>query len=201
MAGEKDVPQLEDPPDTAGMDRVPPAVAEQLSALLDDALPAEEVPLLLARCGAPDAGDAARAVLARYALIGEALRGQADPGAVGVADRVRSAIDDPRSRDAAAPRTPGGWLLPAAGVAASVALAVVVAAALAPESRRPAVPGLLLPASVPVATASPPALDNQQITDYLVYHGEYTGLLSTKLVDSHIVSQRAAAWQTVPSAP
>ncbi|MBL8225957.1 MAG: hypothetical protein JNM50_11580 [Chromatiales bacterium] len=170
-----------------------PAVAEQLSALLDDALPAEEVPLLLARCGANGAGGAARGTLARYALIGEALRGSAEPRALVVADRVRTAVDQPGSVAAVVPRTLPGWLMPAAGVAASVIFAVAVAATLGAGARAPVV--------APVAMAARPALDTGQITDYLVYHGEYSGLLSAKLVDSHIVAQRVAAWRTEAPAP
>jgi hypothetical protein len=195
MVGETDMQRADGTPAAAGRTATPPAVAEQLSALLDDALPAEEVPLLLARCGAHAAGEAARGTLARYALIGEALRGPAEPRALHVADRVRTAVEQPRSLAAAVPRTLPGWLLPAAGVAASVVVAVAVVAALGAGARVPAV------APVAVAMAARPALDTGQITDYLVYHGEYSGLLSAKLVDSHIVAQRTAAWRTEPPPP
>jgi hypothetical protein len=40
-----------------------------------------------------------------------------------------------------------------------------------------------------------------QLADYLVYHGEYSGTLSTKLVDSHIVTQRSAVWLAATAAP
>jgi hypothetical protein len=193
MVGETDMQTPDGTPAPASRTATPPAVAEQLSALLDDALPAEEVPLLLARCGAHAAGEAARGTLARYALIGEALRGPADPRALVVADRVRTAVEQPRSLAAAVPRTLPGWLMPAAGVAASVVVAVAVVATLGAGARAPAV--------APVAMAARPALDTGQITDYLVYHGEYSGLLSAKLVDSHIVAQRTAAWRTEPPAP
>lgn len=193
MAGDTDMQKPDGMPASAGRTGTAPAVAEQLSALLDDALPPEEVPLLLARCGAHDAGEAARGTLARYALIGEALRGPAEPRALVVADRVRTAVDQPRSLAAVVPRSLPGWLVPASGVAASVIVAVAVAAALGAGARAPAV--------APVAMAARPALDTGQITDYLVYHGEYSGLLSAKLVDSHIVAQRAAAWRTEPPAP
>ena len=33
-------------------------------------------------------------------------------------------------------------------------------------------------------------LSPDRLTNYLVYHGEYSGLMSTKVVDSHIVNQR-----------
>jgi hypothetical protein len=180
-------------PASADTVTAPPAVAEQLSALLDDALPAEEVPLLLARCGADDIGEAARGTLARYALIGEALRGAAEPRALDLADRVRAAVDAPRTLAAAIPRTLPAWLLPAAGVAASVIVAVAMVAALEAGARAPAV--------TPAAVAARPAVDAGQITDYLVYHGEYSGLLSAKLVDSQLVARRAAAWRTEPPAP
>jgi hypothetical protein len=83
--------------------------------------------------------------------------------------------------------------MPAAGVAASVIFAVALAATLGAGARAPVV--------APVAVAARPALDTGQITDYLVYHGEYSGLLSAKLVDSHIVAQRVAAWRTEAPAP
>jgi hypothetical protein len=193
MTGDTDMQRADGPPASAGTGAAPPAVAEQLSALLDDALPGEEVPLLLARCGAHDAGEAARGTLARYALIGEALRGSAEPRALDLADRVRTAVDEPRTLAAAVPRTLPGWLLPAAGVAASVIVAVATVAALGAGARAPAV--------TPAAMAARPALDNGQITDYLVYHGEYSGLLSARLVDSHLVAQRVAVWRTEPPAP
>jgi hypothetical protein len=193
MAGDTDMHRADGTPVSAGAGAAPAAVAEQLSALLDDALPAEEVPLLLARCGAHDAGEAARGTLARYALIGEALRGSAEPGALALADRIRAAVDEPRSLAPAVPRTLPGWLLPAAGVAASVIVAVVTVAALGAGARAPAV--------APPPVAARPALDTGQITDYLMYHGEYSGLLSAKLVDSHIVAQRAAVWRTEQPAP
>jgi hypothetical protein len=192
MTGDIHMQRADGTPASAGTGAAPPAVAEQLSALLDDALPVEEVPLLLARCGPHDAGEAARGTLARYALIGEALRGSADPRALDLADRVRTAVDQPRTLATAVPRTLPGWLLPAAGVAASVIVAVATVAALGAGARAPAV--------TPAAMATRPALDTGQITDYLVYHGEYSGLLSAKLVDSHLVAQRAAAWRAEPPA-
>jgi hypothetical protein len=192
-----------------------PVVAEQLSALLDGELPGEEVPLLLARLGRPglaagaDAG-AERAVLARYALIGEALRGPVDTLAVGLADRVAAALDAPGRP--AVRRAPGRrgrpdsgrWWLPA-GLAASTALAAVLVSSLGPGTGRAplAAPGMAaVPAARPAMAARPGgALPAGQLTDYLVYHGEYSGALATKLVDSHIVTQRPAVWLTATTTP
>lgn len=191
MGGDMDRRIADDTPGAAGREAVPPAVAEQLSALLDDALPRDEVPLLLARCGAHDAGEAARGTLARYALIGEALRGPAEPMALDLADRIRRDIDMRRRPTSGVARALPGWLLPAAGVAASVGIAVSMVAFLGAGAGAPAV----TPVAGPAAPAARPALDTGRMTDYLVYHGEYSGPLSAKLVDSHIVAQRAAAWR------
>ncbi|MEO8224451.1 MAG: hypothetical protein ABI661_06570, partial [Gammaproteobacteria bacterium] len=43
----------------------------------------------------------------------------------------------------------------------------------------------------PVALTPPllrPSLSQQRLTNYLVYHGEYSGMLSAKVSDSHIVN-------------
>ena len=37
------------------------------------------------------------------------------------------------------------------------------------------------------------SLSPRRLTSYLVYHGEYSGMLSAKLTDSHIVNNRAYA--------
>jgi hypothetical protein len=197
-----DVSSLDHGPGAAAA--VPGGVAEQLSALLDDELPGEEVPLLLARFGRPGAAlhgaaGAERETLARYALIGEALRGPADRRALGLADRVAAAIDAPGP--VAAPRSAGrrgrrdgGWWLPA-GLAASTALAAVLVSGLGAGGGR-------VPSAIPAVAASPAAatarpgapLPAGHLTDYLVYHGEYSGALATKLVDAHVVAQRPAVW-------
>jgi hypothetical protein len=186
---------------------VPGGVAEQLSALLDDELPGEEVPLLLARFGrpgaaSPGAGGVERETLARYALIGEALRGPADRRALGLADRVAAALDAPGPVAASRSAEPrrlrdGGWWLPA-GLAASTALTAVLVSGLgAGGGRLPAAtPGVAaFPATPAAATARPVApLPAGHLSDYLVYHGEYSGALATKLVDAHVVAQRPAVW-------
>lgn len=166
---------------------VPPRTGEQLSAWLDDELPAAELELLLARCRAEDGGGAAaRATLARYALVSAALRGAAEPAALPLADRVAATLAVAPAGRAARPTRFAGF-----GLAAALAGAIAVTAALAPE--QDAIPVL---ATAPAAPAIRPAgtatLPPEQFTRYLVYHGEYSGSLSAALVDTHIVSYHPA---------
>lgn len=193
-----------------------PVVDEQLSAWLDDELPVAEVELLAARlAGSPEL----RGRVARYGLIGSTLRGGQPGGpsaglvALQVSGRVSAALDEvsvPASAVAPARRS-SSRLLPYAA-AAGVAL---VAAALVPllgpvtgagggSSARMTAQTAVLPAALsPVRAqalvgdrmgpAGQSSLSPRRLTSYLVYHGEYSGMLSAKLTDSHIVNNRAYA--------
>jgi len=191
-----------------------PLIDEQLSAWLDDELPPPELALLAARLGrSPEH----RARLARYGLIGSTLRGVPDGArpaglaALQMGARVSAALDALDAPDVPVSRRSGKKLLPYAA-AAGVAL---VAVALVPLLRPAPEPGFPTAASVPVqagvapATLMPvragslvadrvgpagqPSLSSRRLTSYLVYHGEYSGMLSAKLTDSHIVNNRAYA--------
>ncbi|MEQ1801734.1 MAG: sigma-E factor negative regulatory protein [Gammaproteobacteria bacterium] len=193
-----------------------PLVSEQLSAWLDDELPAEELELLASRLArSPEH----RARIARYSLIGSTLRGgqaggrSAGMAALQIAGRVSAELDDlaaPAATATAGPGSrPGYRLLPYA-VAAGVAL---IAVALLPFLRSvpgatpaasiarqyPVAPAALAPASTQslvaerVGSAGRSSLSPRRLTSYLVYHGEYSGMLSAKLTDSHIVNNRAYA--------
>lgn len=197
-----------------------PVVDEQLSAWLDDELPVAEVELLAARlAGSPEL----RGRVARYGLIGSTLRGGQPGGAsaglvaLRVSGRVSAALDEvaapaPAPAPVVAPaRRSSSRLLPYAA-AAGVAL---VAAALVPLLGPVAGPGggsapsmpaqaTVLPAALnPVRAqalvgdrmgpAGQSSLSPRRLTSYLVYHGEYSGMLSAKLTDSHIVNNRAYA--------
>lgn len=114
---------------------------EQLSALVDDELRAEESRFLTARLG-DDAS--ARAQLGRYVMIRHALQGSlamdesGDPGRV--ANGVARALDDEPAHSGEPPRGKARrWLQPAAGiaVAASVALLTI---GLWPGEQRPGGP-------------------------------------------------------------
>ena len=198
-------------------------IDEQLSAWLDDELPQEELQLLRARL---ESSPECRARLARYSLIGNQLR-DGEPGrfrsgvmALGLSIRVSEALNGPPGSPAEAnlgvmSRWRGG-LLPYA-LAAGVALAAV---GLTNLPRQAGVdPGLSAgdhvpaPVSLVAATEPPAALPNtaarrtslspQRLTSYLVYHGEYSGLLSTRVTESHIVNQSryVGALQAVDQSP
>lgn len=218
-------------------------VHEQLSALLDNELPAEELELLIARVGHSTDH---KARLARYGLISNALRGDrsVSPRAChkssalvmhDLAHRVRLALDagsgsaldespgdEMRSNgsSAAGPGSgspvPAGrrrWMPYAAATAAAGLLAVLLAPLMqsvdAPQST-PAVvavdaladkglnPALLrmAPRRSPVdliAATDRASISPQRMTSYLVYHGEFSGMLAAKLTDSHIVTRRTYA--------
>lgn len=194
-------------------------IEEQVSAWLDDELPAAELELLAARmAGSPEL----RARVARYGLIGSTLRGS-QPGvspaglaALEISARVSSALDNIEIPIVAPVRRPASRLLPyaaAAGVAL-VAVALVPLLRPAPGSGSPSTSSMaaepaILPATLtPVRTqalvadrlvadrmgpAGQSSLSPRRLTSYLVYHGEYSGMLSAKLTDSHIVNNRAYA--------
>jgi len=223
-------------------------VSEQLSALLDDELPVEEIELLMAQVVA--SADH-RVRLARFGLISSTLKGgrcaglhETDTTEVLVihdlAHRVRLAVDaDPE---------PGPEIGPGLGIGAAVAggpspgrrrwvpyaaaagvalLAVVLVPRLAPQWQRAggtpettqlaqgdgaisqAGPGLAAIASAPPAALRSPAeliaasdrasISPQRIASYLVYHGEFSGMLAAKLTDSHIVTRRTYAVDVAPA--
>ncbi|MBL8201950.1 MAG: sigma-E factor negative regulatory protein [Chromatiales bacterium] len=191
-----------------------PLIDEQLSAWLDDELPAAEQELLVSRLArSPEH----RARVARYGLIGSTLRGgpagsrSAGIAALEISARVSAALDGIPAPSAPRVRQPGSRLLPyaaAAGIAlVAVALVPVLrpapgpgTATMASMATQPAVvPATLTSARAPslvadrVAPAGQPSLTSRRLTSYLVYHGEYSGMLSAKLTDSHIVNNRAYA--------
>lgn len=185
---------------------------EQLSAFLDGELPEEQLDLLLARI---DRDQPHRERLARYALIGDCLRGgPVSVGALRVAEGVRTALiaadDQAVAQPAAvASRAWRGWA--AAGLAATAAVAAVLvggsqallrtgqpqtAVALAGASR----PGITQDVSVQTITAPDHyRLDPRaaaRLTGYLMAHGEFASRFSRSNFDSHLVAARAerASW-------
>jgi len=178
------------------------AVDEQLSAWLDDELPPSEVELLARRLS-QDQDQDRRALLARYGLIGECLRTGRSPvrSALDLNHRVAAALD---SADVPA-ANPGRLVTPRAGrrwfaVAAAAALAAVL---LSVQQGSPPAPAPTLQSAALTSTLVIPAarsridgpaeanLSPHRLTSYLVRHGEYSGFLSAKLTDSHIVNNRA----------
>lgn len=195
-----------------------PRVDEQLSAWLDDELPAREQELLATRLmQVPEL----QARVARYALIGSCLRdGQASSlaselAALHLGERVRAVIEGaPEPTRAADARRAGRWLPYA--VAAGVALVAVALVPLVRMANDPApVAGQMAASPVPPGAVAPmkfqrsaaqlagavgqAPLSPSRMTSYLVYHSEYSGMLSGKVSDSRILNHRPYA-ATVPLA-
>lgn len=189
-------------------------IDEQLSAWLDDELPAAELELLVSRLSrSPEH----RARVARYGLIGSTLRGVPDGAraaslaALGMSARVSVALDAGPVPAEPVARRPRSRLVPyvAAAAVALVAVALVPVLRPAPGSgASPAasvagqatmVPATLMPVRAQslvagrVGPPGQPSLSPRRLTSYLVYHGEYSGMLSAKLTDSHIVNNRSYA--------
>lgn len=184
---------------------------EQLSAFLDGELPEEQLDLLLARV---DRDQSHRERLARYALIGECLRGgPVSVGALRVAESVRTSLiaadDQAVAQAQAVSRAWRGWA--AAGLAATaVAVAVLIggsqellstdqpqtAAASADSSRVGTTPEVFLQT---ITAPDRYRLDPRaaaRLTGYLMAHGEVANRLSRSNFDSHLVAARAerASW-------
>lgn len=198
-------------------------VDEQLSAWLDDELPAPELELLASRL---ERSPEHRARLARYSLIGSTLRGGHAGGpsvglaALQISARVAATLDATDKPAVPAAVRPAPRLLPYAAAAGVALVAVALVPLLRPVTGQgpapvasvavqPALsPGALQPVRAQslvadrVAVSGRPSLSPRRLTSYLVYHGEYSGMLSAKLTDSHIVNNRAyAAAVQVPDQP
>lgn len=172
-----------------------PVLEEQLSAFLDGELPAEEVDLLLARL---ERDPACRRKIARFGLIGEALRGPVHPGSLEIAEKVRRNLADAEAAPRSADRRRRAWLgWAAAGVAATAVLAAVVQ--ITPGATRPEVVAATAP--VPVLRRDAPVrarpLGASRMTNYLVYHSNYTTAPFRGTLNAHLVSAVAPAtgWQ------
>ena len=189
-----------------------PRIEEQLSAWLDDELPAAELELLASRLArSPEL----RARAARYGLIGSTLRGApAGTTAGGLAAlqlgaRVDVALDEGAASAPPAVARRASRLLPYAAAAGIALVAVALVPLLRPApGSAPMARVAVQPAIQPVTLApvraqslvedrvggpGQPSLSPRRLTSYLVYHGEYSGMLSAKLTDSHIVNNRAYA--------
>jgi sigma-E factor negative regulatory protein RseA len=179
-------------------------IKEQLSACLDGELPEGELDLLLKQVGRDPK---ARASLGRYALIGEALRGQRPVAApAGFAQRVSVAIEIEAApaqveRPMRAPR----WLRPVAGfaVAAGVAAVAVFTLQPAPETEAPYVAEIVADQSeappidsadsyiVPTGTSSAGFVPATRLTNYVVAHSEYSTALGRRSMLSGVLSEDA----------
>jgi negative regulator of sigma E activity len=185
-------------------------IDEQLSALLDGELPAEQEELLLRRL---DDDAELRDRFARYSMIRDAVAdSELQIGALGIADRVRAELATemaaaPRAH-AAGTRGARGAGLFGAGLAAAAAL--LLAVNLNPRAGDAEAPQLAALASMtPVATMNktmPNAaierrranIAPERMTRYLVTHSEYANSASRQFIDSHVVMPafQRASWQT-----
>ena len=176
---------------------------EQLSAVLDGELPADQYDLLLRRL---DADPELRDKFARFSLIGDAMASsQAEVGALALADRVReelAGIEAPEGtadRNASSRSSIVGGVL-GAGFAAAAAL--VLALNLNPRPDDVSAPrvagGTPLPVSVAVAPDQRANVGSERLTRYLIAHAGSANPASRQFVDSHIVMPafQRAAWQT-----
>ncbi|MCL4721435.1 MAG: hypothetical protein KJ041_05660 [Gammaproteobacteria bacterium] len=206
---------------------------EQISAWLDDELPPEELELLAARLvrEPEQRSRLARYALIGSVLRDTGGRSLAVSLATrGLAARVGAALDEQGSDEPSVaattverPRRTSTRLLPAAAVA-GLGLAVFVLVAVLRPPASTGIPvvqvdgpdGSSLQAGAPVPVAAGASatgslavgdrrvsLSTGRLTNYLVYHGEYSGGLSARVTDSHIVSQRpyAAAMPAVERVP
>lgn len=175
---------------------------EQLSALLDGELPAEELDLVLSRL---DRDPALRARYARYAMVGECLgSGSASSQALNVADRVRAALERQSGSDSIAVQPPQRASTGLLALAAVAALAVVALFVAGPGSwQQGPVPQLARNEARPVLQAPESAdqllmishdlghrADPQtvaRLTGYLAAHVSYASPLSRSTMESHLV--------------
>ena len=186
-------------------------IEEQISAFLDGELSAEEAELLVRRL---ENEDGHRFTLARYGLIGECVRGATSELALGLHRRVGERLADV---EVPAPESgPRSWRV-AAGVAACVV--TLFAVTMVAVNRPDLVPGsgagsqtaefAAVTAPGPSGTAqeltlnrvsatdgnkpeSESVIEPARLTQYLVYHGGYSGSFSRQVMDSRIVGQPAA---------
>lgn len=180
-------------------------IQDQLSAFIDDELSEEETAFLVRRL---ERDAAARGQLARYALIGAALKGELlQPHPWVLQQRIAAALDGaPAIAPRAAAKRRGHRLaasrpLIGAGIAAAVAVAAI---GLLRYTGEPDVPQIAQsgfttlgaparwsePESYVVPQDSdfaPPIQLPIRLTNYLVNHGEYASHLSRTSVHSNVV--------------
>jgi len=189
------------------------SVKEQLSACLDGESADQEMDLLLKRVSR----DAElRQSLGRYALIGEALRGQVQPPSKQFADRLMAIIESEPTLEAIPARRRSAasinrFVRPLSGIAiaASVAIAVLsiqrmaqppAAQSLAPAATVAAAPSAPEPSYVvPATTQDVSFVPATRLTNYVVAHSEYTSPLSRRTLLSGVLSEDDDAAADQPS--
>jgi negative regulator of sigma E activity len=180
------------------------SVKEQLSAYLDGELADAELELL-ARRAARD-GELGGA-LSRYALIGEALKGEPAAASRHLAANVMAALEQEpvvHSRPALSANLlrrlrPVAGFAVAAGVAAVAVLTVQqggMAPALVADNQTETAPSVMLSVddepsyTVPTTTGQPSAfVPAARLTNYVVAHSEYSSPLGRRTVLSGVLSE------------
>jgi sigma-E factor negative regulatory protein RseA len=189
-------------------------INDQISAFIDNELPADESALLVRRFER-DAEARARAM--RYTLIGSALRGELlEPHPSVLRQRVAAALSG--APPVAHPRARERWstrlVRPALGVGIAATVAVAAIGLLRSMNEPSYVPGVLATRAVPVAaddTAEeasyvvPQGVDDRRsvtppirLTNYLMHHSEYASGLTRTSVHSNVIG--AATATTLPVA-
>lgn len=163
-------------------------IDEQLSALLDGELPAEQEQLLLRRL-ADD--ERYRHTLGRYGLIGDLARDSAVlTAAMNISDRVSEALADEGAestvRDNYVPASTRTGVM-GAGIAAAIAAVVMVNLADTGKASRDAELTVNSQVSAPHQHAHTEASGSPRLTRYLVAHAQFANVASRQLTDSHLV--------------
>jgi hypothetical protein len=177
-------------------------VKEQLSACLDGELGQAELDLLLRQV---QRQPQLREAMGRYALVGEALRGQRPVRAsAGFADRVAAAIAAEQVSASTTPsyRTMPRWLQPVAGLGVAAAVAAVTVLAFRPTAvdteqvaansataateSGAAAPSYTVPTNLDSTAGS--LIPAARLTNYVVAHSEFSSPLGRRTVLSGVLS-------------
>jgi anti-sigma factor RsiW len=164
-------------------------IDEQLSALLDGELPAEQEALLLRRL---DKEPELREKLARFGMLGELLRDSSAPlsalsvsgrvAAAGAAEEAPSDLPVRTSQSASNRLSYFG-----AGIAASIAMLVMFNLSDTGNATRQSVIAAVAQSEPSMHEhADVMAVDPARLTRYLVSHSQYTNSASRQLFDSHL---------------
>jgi sigma-E factor negative regulatory protein RseA len=198
-------------------------IREQVSAFLDGELPISETELFLKRL---TRDGELRESFARFALIGEALRGEGSAVlSKGFASRVNHAIDgEPAAAPAPAQSAPERrWWLPIAGVSVAASVATVAIVALQQRAISPGVRATApvaaqnaaqIPArrealsyTVPASSGEARAIVPARLTNYVFAHSKYSsglgqrGLLADMLIEEDEAQRNAPERTAAPPNP
>lgn len=172
-------------------------VKEQISALVDDTLPAQERSLLLARMVSDPT---LRETWSRYTLIQDALRNhlpeQLQPG---LSERVMRALDSEVAHDRSGSARPrlAGWARPLAGLAVAASVAVLAVVMFRPGDPAPGGGVQVADAGAPPAAEDYRRVDSDQwqgqqgtvserLNQYLVNHNEFAARNGMPVVAPHV---------------